>query len=86
MLKVSKRMISENKFQPMVSKYRTILVGDPYCGKSSYIRLLASKEKESGAPIIVSDDQNEFEFSVGTSISNRAIFLVYDTASTSNYI
>lgn len=86
MLKVSKRMISDNKVQPILNKYRTILIGDPYIGKSSYIQLLAKKEKQSGAPVLVSEDQNEFEFSVGSSASNRAIFVVHDTASMNNYI
>ncbi|RNA42077.1 ras and EF-hand domain-containing -like isoform X2 [Brachionus plicatilis] len=80
MLKASKRMLTEHQVIPTVNKYRTILVGDPYCGKSSYIQLLARKEKESGAPILISDDQNEFEFSVRSSTTNRAIFIVYDTA------
>lgn len=84
MLRTSKRMLTERQTGSVVNKYRTILIGDPYCGKSSYIQLLARKEKESGSPIIISEDQNEFEFSVGTLASNRAIFIVYDTASIQN--
>lgn len=80
MIKTSKRIRNNDKPKPILDRFTTILIGDPYCGKTSFIKLLAKQERESGSPIFVSDDYNEFEFSVGNK-SNRAIFIVRDTAS-----
>ncbi len=62
------------------NRYEAIVIGDPYCGKSSYLNRLAATEKENNLPITISQDKNEFEFWVEHK-SIKAIFNVKDTAS-----
>lgn len=61
-------------------KYEAIIVGDPYCGKSTFLNELIKCEREANAPISVSDDNNKLEFWVEYKTS-KAIFVVRDTAS-----
>jgi len=61
-------------------RYEAIVIGDPYCGKSTYLNKLADTEKENNSPITISQDRNEFEFLVQHK-SKKAIFNVKDTAS-----
>jgi GTPase SAR1 family protein len=61
-------------------QYQTLIIGDAYCGKSSYISSLVRSERLSNAPITMSDDQNEVEFWVKYK-DCKAIFKVKDTGS-----
>jgi len=51
-----------------------------YIGKTSYLNKLVLREKESNAPVMISEDQNEFEFWIENK-AKKAIFIVKDTAS-----
>jgi hypothetical protein len=51
-----------------------------YIGKTSYLNKLVFMEKASNAPVMISEDQNEFEFWIENK-SKKAIFIVKDTAS-----
>jgi GTPase SAR1 family protein len=62
------------------NRYETIIIGDAYCGKTSYLIALAEHEKKMNTPINVSQDKSEFEFCVENK-SKRIIFAVKDTAS-----
>jgi hypothetical protein len=62
------------------NRYEAIVLGDAYCGKSSYLKTLVTTEKNEGAPVMISQDQSEFEFWVEYK-SLKAIFKVKDTAS-----
>ena len=62
------------------NKYETIIIGDAYIGKTSYLNKLVEAEKESNMPVMISEDQNEFEFWIENK-SKKAIFSVKDTAS-----
>ena len=94
MITASKRMlnsIEENQTSNNVSKkswsinnrFETIVLGDAYCGKSSYLRALVEAEKKSNAPVMISQDQSEYEFWIEYK-SMKAIFKVKDTASEAN--
>ena len=65
----------------MSNKYDTICVGDAYVGKTSYLHALVAREKELNAPVMISKDQNEFEFWIENK-AKKAVFSVKDTAST----
>lgn len=83
MITKSKRMLNSsetgNKWT-ISSKYEAILLGDPYCGKSTYIKQLVEHEKRLKSPVLVTEEENEVEFWVGSK-SKKAIFVVRDTAS-----
>ena len=88
MLSLSKRMMNNNglvsngdgKSWSISNKFDTIVIGDGYCGKTSYLNTLVANEKESNSPVMISKDKNEFEFWVEYQ-SKKAIFVVKDTAS-----
>jgi GTPase SAR1 family protein len=71
--------------QQKISKsvFETIVVGDAYCGKTTYLSRIIEKQRESNSPIRVSDDKNEFEFVVQSN-TKRTVFKVKDTASNSS--
>lgn len=84
-LTASKRMLNQNGNTPkkgwsINNKYEAIVIGDAYCGKSTYLNMLAESEKEANSPIMISQDRNEFEFLVKHK-SKKVIFKVNDTAS-----
>jgi len=89
-LTASKRMLNNIEEQQSTNnvkkswsinnRYEAIVIGDPYCGKSTYLNKLADTEKENNSPITISQDRNEFEFLVQYK-SKKAIFNVKDTAS-----
>lgn len=62
------------------NRYETIVIGDAYCGKTSYLLALAEHEKKMNMPIHVSPDKSEYEFCVENK-SRKIIFAVKDTAS-----
>jgi GTPase SAR1 family protein len=61
-------------------KYETIIVGDAYCGKTTYLNELIKTEHDANSPIMLSDDNNKIEFWVEHK-TRKAIFVVRDTAS-----
>ncbi len=61
-------------------QYKAIIVGDAYCGKSTYMNNLIKSERLSNAPVTSSDDQNEVEFWVRYR-DMKAIFNLKDTGS-----
>ena len=84
MINLNKKMKKDSNRRTSWSistKYETIVVGDAYIGKTSYLNTLVAREKESNAPVMISEDQNEFEFWIENK-SKKAIFIVKDTAST----
>ncbi len=64
----------------ITQQYQTLIIGDAYCGKSSYISSLVQGERLSNTPITISDDHNEVEFWVKYK-DCKAIFNVKDTGS-----
>lgn len=88
-LTASKRMLNQNGNTPkkgwsINNKYEAIVIGDAYCGKSTYLNMLAESEKEANSPIMISQDRNEFEFLVKHK-SKKVIFKVNDTANQERY-
>jgi GTPase SAR1 family protein len=65
------------------NRYETIVIGDAYCGKTSYLLALAEHERKMNMPIHVSQDKSEYEFCVENK-SKKIIFAVKDTASMFN--
>ena len=61
-------------------RYETILIGDPYSGKSTYLNSLVAYERSRNLPVMISPDQNQFEFWAENK-TKKAIFIVRDTAS-----
>lgn len=62
--------------------FETIVIGDAYCGKSTYLKEVIESEKRLKRPIRILDEHNEFEFVVSDrNESRRAVFKVKDTAS-----
>jgi hypothetical protein len=61
-------------------RYETIVVGDAFCGKSTYLTLLAENEINSNSPVMLSQDRCEYEFWVEFK-NKKAVFMVKDTAS-----
>lgn len=92
MITASKRMLnrkeSENGIKSLneknnfsiTNRYETIVVGDAFCGKSTYLNKLAEIEMKSNAPVMISQDHCEFEYWVEYN-NRKAIFTVKDTAS-----
>ena len=62
------------------SRYEAIVIGDAYCGKTSFLLSLAERERELNIPVNVSQDKTEFEFCVETKLK-QIWFAVKDTAS-----
>jgi GTPase SAR1 family protein len=84
MNKLLRRTDSHQQQQPKIPKtiYDTIVIGDAYCGKTTYLSRLIQGERDAKRPIRLADDKNEFEFVVyETGRSKRALFRVRDTAS-----
>ena len=79
-LSVADQNMSKFKTMNLMKTFDTILIGDAYCGKTTYLKNLIESERESDKPSILSDDGNEFEFCLEYE-DKRAIFLVRDTAS-----
>jgi len=61
-------------------RYEAIVVGDAFCGKSTYLTLLAENEINSNSPVMLSQDRCEYEFWVEFK-NKKAVFMVKDTAS-----
>jgi hypothetical protein len=73
-------MSNSNKNQINRSRYEVILVGDAFCGKSSYLKAIIDFKKSKEEIVLVTDNQNEIEFVVQFSNQN-SIFNLKDTAS-----
>jgi GTPase SAR1 family protein len=85
MLTLSKRSQLNNieikKYIPVSShKYQTIVIGDPYCGKSTYLNQLVKYEKKQNRQVVEADDRSSFEFLIEKK-DKRVCFIVNDTAS-----
>jgi GTPase SAR1 family protein len=65
------------------SVFETIVIGDAYCGKTTYLSRVIQNEQNGNRPIRISDDKNEFEFVVSEMSQSKrgAVFKVKDTAS-----
>ena len=61
-------------------RYETIVVGDAFCGKSTYLTLLAENEINNNTPVMLSQERSEYEFWVEFK-NKKAVFMVKDTAS-----
>ena len=73
-------MSNNNKNQINRSRYEAILVGDAFCGKSSYLKAIIDFKKSKEEIVLITDNQNEIEFVVQLNNQN-AIFNLKDTAS-----
>ena len=71
---------NESKSSSILVKYEAIIVGDAYCGKTTYLNQLIKEEHDANSPIILADDNNKLEFCVEYN-SKKAVFTVRDTAS-----
>lgn len=61
-------------------RYETIVIGDAYCGKSTYLNKLVDLGLSSNLPVMISQDKTEFEFWIEHK-NKKAIFKIKDTAS-----
>jgi GTPase SAR1 family protein len=89
------RRPSETLNENRVSKnsYDAIVIGDPYCGKSTYLKRIVQHELAANQPVRIWENQNEIEFLVSSkdetfknSNNNgnnvrKGVFKVKDTAS-----
>ena len=61
-------------------RYETVIVGDAFCGKTTYLNELIKHERSKNSSILVSDDNNKLEFIVEYK-NRKAAFILRDTAS-----
>ena len=88
MITASKRMLTEETSQANNHtaqtnsniRYETIVIGDAFCGKSTYLNNLADMELNLNLPVMISQNKSEFEFWIEHN-NRKAIFTVKDTAS-----
>ncbi len=71
---------SSNSKLSISNRYETIIIGDAYCGKTSYLLALVDQERRLNRPVQVIQDKCEFEFFVEFK-TRKIIFAVKDTAS-----
>jgi GTPase SAR1 family protein len=65
--------------------YEIVIVGDAYCGKTTYLNELVKHERENNSPILVSDDNNKLEFYVEYK-NRKTVFILRDTASKFSFL